>query len=342
MPELETLAVEISPSRTPAVPPGARVADADRQARLFREPIAARLLRWGLGVAYLLQPKRITDLPALVAGCATSLRRGRTVIPTAADIQPRPDSFAGIARDVTPETLMTAHRAGFFPQAHVGPLKWWTRRQRYVLTPHARQIPSKHRAYLRKSDLVVTFDRAFDEVVKACAEARPGRPRLTWIRPDIMRLYAQLHVQGHAHSFELWAPSGRLVGGGYGVAIGRVFVTESLFSRVPNASRMGLQVLHYHLEKWGFVLNDVKDCAPHFERLGFRHIDREDYEAILRAHAHGASAVGRWQVEADLAAVARSVAPQSGEVAGKEAGRIKPLRPDRPSPGAGGIRAGSV
>ena len=318
--------------------------DDEHRIRLFREAVGARLLRWGLGMAYLLQPRRIATLPALVAGCASSLLRGRTRIPGAADIRPSPDSFAGIARDVTPETLLAAHRAGFFPQAHVGPLKWWTRGQRYVLTPSDRQIPSKHRAYLRKSDFTLTFDQAFVEVIKACAEPRPGRPRLTWIRPDIMRHYWDLHAQGHAHSFELWDMAGQLVGGGYGVAIGRVFVTESLFSRVPNASRMGLQALHYHLEKWGFVLNDVKDCAPHFERLGFRHVARADYEAILREHAHGASPAGCWQAQANLAMVGQSVAqvpkersPNAAAVDNASTGRA-PRQRQAPPPAIGSRR----
>ncbi|MCV5231811.1 leucyl/phenylalanyl-tRNA--protein transferase family protein, partial [Escherichia coli] len=84
---------------------------------------------------------------------------------------------------------------------------------------------------MRKTDYRVTFDQAFDEVIAACAEPRKGRPLLTWITPKIMHLYAALHDMGAAHSFEVWSADGRLVGGGYGIAIGRVFYTESQFSR---------------------------------------------------------------------------------------------------------------
>ena len=280
-------------------------ANHERRTKLFRERTGARLLRCILGLAYILQPKRIGSLPHLLAGCTSSFIRGGVECPSSADTWLKPDGFSGLVRAASPATLLDAHRAGYFVHAHVGPLKWWTRRERYVLSPGDRQIPSRLKSYMRKSALTVTFDKAFDDVVKACAEARPGRPRLTWIRPDVMHLYAGLHDLGYAHSFELWDEAGQLVGGGYGVAIGRVFVTESLFSRVPNASKMGFHLLNYHLERWGFVLNDVKDFAPHFDKTGFRHISREVYDAVLRQHAHVELADCSWQIEADLAVVAK-------------------------------------
>ncbi|MBS0242010.1 MAG: leucyl/phenylalanyl-tRNA--protein transferase [Proteobacteria bacterium] len=270
-----------------------------RRRELFREPTRARVLRWSLALAYVLQPKRLADAPALGAGVLRSLLRGGVVLPSEADIQARPDSFAGVARHVTPESLVEAHRAGFFPQAHFGPLKWWTRSRRYMLPLAERQVPKRLKPLLRKSKLTVSFDRAFDEVIAACAEPRPGRPRLTWITPRIKHLYAELHDRGIAHSFELWDENGALVGGGYGVAIGRVFVTESLFSRVPNASKLGLQALHHHLAAWGYHLNDVKDHAAHFDNCGFRYVDRKAYEAMLREHATGTSP-GSWRAEAQL------------------------------------------
>jgi leucyl/phenylalanyl-tRNA--protein transferase len=122
-----------------------------------------------------------------------------------------------------------------------------------------------------------------------------------------MHLYASLHDQGYAHSFELWDEAGKLVGGGYGVAIGKVFVTESQFSRVRDASKIGFQVLNHHLALWGFVLNDVKSFAPHFDNMGFRHISRKEYEVLLEEHAQSRNDGDRpWKVVAALDEVAAS------------------------------------
>lgn len=270
--------------------------------RLFRERPMDRLRRVALAVAYVMQPKRIARAPALAAGIIASMARGGVAVPTSSDLKAAPGGFAGVVKDATPISLMAAHRAGFFPQAHMGPLKWWTRSRRYVLKLDERFVPKRIAGYMRKAKLQLTFDRAFDEVIAACAEPRPGRPRLTWITPNIKRLYAELHDLGHAHSFELWDEAGALVGGGYGVAVGQVFVTESLFSRVPNASKIGFQALNYHLERWGFVLNDVKDFAPHFDRMGLRHIPRADYEELLNEYGDTATRA-TWVVEATPAEV---------------------------------------
>jgi leucyl/phenylalanyl-tRNA--protein transferase len=119
-----------------------------------------------------------------------------------------------------------------------------------------------------------------------------------------MRLYTDLHRRGHAHSFEVWNVYGELVGGGYGLSIGRVFVTESQFSHEPNTSKMGFALFNYHLAKWGYVLNDGKDFTPTIDAMGFRLIPRAEFEAILKEHAHGGGRAGKWSVEATLAEVA--------------------------------------
>jgi leucyl/phenylalanyl-tRNA---protein transferase len=263
----------------PTAPPNKQQ---QRRLQLFREPLVQRLQRIAYGCAYQLMPKRLSQLPVLSHGVLTSLLRGGVAQPSDVDVRLKPAGFAGVARDLSPQSLLAAHHAGFFPQAHMGPQKWWTREQRYVQILAERRLPKTLRYEMRKAPLIITFDQAFDAVIKACAESRPGRPKLTWITPKIMHLYAQLHDAGHAHSFEVWNEAGDLVGGGYGVAVGRIFVTESLFSRVSSASKMGLQSLNYHLDQWGFVLNDVKDFAPHFANVGSRHVTRADYDAMLR------------------------------------------------------------
>jgi leucyl/phenylalanyl-tRNA---protein transferase len=319
----------------------------ERRQTLFHEPLLQRAQRIALGAAYLLMPKRLAQLPAFSWDVIASYIGGGTATPSDADVRNRSAGFAGIIRDANPASLMTAHRLGFFPQAHMGPLKWWSREQRYVQILAERRIPKTLRNEMRKSGLVVTFDQAFDTVIKACAAPRPGRPKLTWITPQIMHLYAQLADAGHAHSFEVWDDAGELVGGGYGVSIGRVFITESLFSRSSSASKIGMQSLNFHLHRWGYLMNDVKDFAPHFASIGSRHMTRADYNAILGEYGQAAlpanGGVVPWRTSATLAdIIAASPTGDQPTTAKAEPAepkgpprtkKIKQPRPHRAAPG---------
>jgi leucyl/phenylalanyl-tRNA--protein transferase len=277
----------------------------DARAELFKEAPSQTAMRWLMGTAYACHPKRIADLPHLVWHTAADLARGGTCVPDPQATQARPDTFAGVARDISPETVLAAARQGFFPLSHCGPLKWWTRQNRMVLFLNEQHIAKRLRRDMKKSPYRVTFDEAFDEVIRACAGPRKGRPNgLTWITPKMMRLYAELHDQGHVHSFEVWSEDGRLVGGGYGLAIGRIFFTESQFSRESNTSKMGFATLNHHLAKWGFILNDGKDFTPTIDAMGFRTIPRGEFEAQLKEHGAGITRAGPWRVEADLATIA--------------------------------------
>ena len=283
----------------------AAAAEADPRAELFRESLSDRMRRWLMGTAYACHPKRVGDLPHLLAFTFADIARGGTRIPDPGATHARPDTFAGVCRDISPETIMAAARLGFFPWAHFGPLKWWTRKNRMVLFLNERHMPKRLRRDMKKSDYRVTFDEAFDEVVKACAGRRKGRPAgLTWITPKIMRLYSDLHAQGHAHSFEVWSEDNRLVGGGYGIAVGRVFFTESQFSRESNTSKMGFASLNHHLAKWGFILNDGKQHTPTIEAMGFREIPRAQFETVMKEYGESGGKCGPWTVEADLATIA--------------------------------------
>jgi leucyl/phenylalanyl-tRNA---protein transferase len=283
---------------------GAEMRDGGRD-RLFRETPPETAQRWLMGTAYACHPKRIADLPFLTAHVLADIARGGTVVPDPARTHARPDTFAGVARNAAPDTILAAARLGFFPWCHIGPLKWWTRENRMVLFLGEQHIAKRLKRDMKKSPYRVTFDEAFDDVIKACAGPRPGRPRgLTWITPQIMRLYGALHDQGHAHSFEVWSPDGALVGGGYGLGVGRIFFTESQFSRASNTSKMGFAVFNHHLAKWGYVVNDGKDFTTTIDAMGFRSIPRQEFEALLKEHAHAGGRSGPWTVEADLATVA--------------------------------------
>jgi leucyl/phenylalanyl-tRNA--protein transferase len=277
----------------------------DARAALFREAPSATIRRWILGFAFACHPKRIADLPPLLIAMARDAMRGGTVVPQPGSGQPRPDTFAGIVSDASPESILAAARLGYFPLAHCGPLKWWTREKRMVLKLGQQRINKNVRRLMRQNAFRVTFDEAFDEVIKACAGPRKGRPNgLTWITPRMMQLYAELHDLGHVHSFEVWNREGRLVGGGYGLAVGRIFFTESQFSHENNTSKIGFAVLNHHLEKWGYVLNDGKDETPTLAEVGFELVSRGEFEELLREHGAGITRAGPWRMDGDLASIA--------------------------------------
>lgn len=117
-----------------------------------------------------------------------------------------------------------------------------------------------------------------------------------------MHAYAELFDAGYAHSFEVWNERGELAGGGYGVAIGRVFITESQFSREPNTSKMGFAALNWHLAHWGFAFNDGKLMTPTCHDMGFSEIPRDEYLRRLARAEHQPDRLGRWQVESELKA----------------------------------------
>jgi leucyl/phenylalanyl-tRNA--protein transferase len=255
--------------------------------------------RWVFGTAYALQPQRVAKLPSLLLWTALDLARGRTLIPDQNRTKSQPDTFGGVVRDLTPETFLAALRLGFFPWAHCGPLKWWTRSKRAVLFFPELHVSRRLKRLMASGRYRVAFDTAFDEVLLRCAAPRAYNwHSLTWLTPRFMQLFSELHRQGHAHSFEVWDADGKLVGGGFGVAVGRVFVGESMFSLEADASKVAAAALYSHLEKWGFALVDARDMTPVLEKTGFREIPRTEYERLLREHAFVPGRPGPWSVEA--------------------------------------------
>jgi leucyl/phenylalanyl-tRNA---protein transferase len=275
----------------------------DRRDALFRERVPAMLRRWALGAAWALMPGRIAGLPGLARLCLTELMAPDHALPDPESALARPPGLAGIVHDLSVPTLLSAYRRGLYPFAHIAPLKWWSPPQRSVLFFDEFHIAKSLRRELRRSRYTVTFDRDFEGVITACAGRRKGRWHLTWITPRIMRAYADLFDAGHVHSFEVYNEAGQLAGGGYGVAIGGAFFIESLFSAEYNTSKIGLTVLNWHLAKWGYAFNDGKLMAPTWKNMGEREIPRHEFLARLAKAVRAPGKSGRWQVEADLAAV---------------------------------------
>jgi leucyl/phenylalanyl-tRNA--protein transferase len=274
-----------------------------RRDALFRETSSEVWQRVALGTVWSLQPKRITKLLPLFRAWLTFLAGEEEGLPNPRR-GPKSRELLGIAQDLSVPTLLEAYARGLFPHGHVGLPKWQCPSKRCVLFFGEFHIARRLRRLMRQGRYTVTFDRDFEGVIKACASKREGRWRLTWITPRIMRAYAELYDAGHVHSFEVWNGEGELVGGGYGVALGRLFFTESQFSLEPNTSKLGFSVLNWHLAKWGYVLNDGKWPTPTILDMGFRSIPRAEFLDILADNVTSGGRLGRWSVEAGPAEVA--------------------------------------
>jgi leucyl/phenylalanyl-tRNA--protein transferase len=282
---------------------GPTCAAGGRRSALFHESILDIAERWTLGLAWALSPKRIAGVPDLAKLWFDELLAPDYALPDPERALANPPGLAGIVHDLTLPTLLAAYRRGLYPWAHIAPLKWWSPPQRSLLSFKDFHMSNNLRRLMRQDRYTVTFDRDFESVIAACAGHRQGRWHLTWITPRIMRTYAEAFDAGHAHSYEVWNKAGDLVAGGYGIVTGGAFSGESQFARVPNASKVGLAVLYWHLAKWGFKFFDGKLIGPLWESLGCREIRRRDYLARLLEAVRVPTKIGRWQVETDLETV---------------------------------------
>jgi len=267
------------------------------------DSLGGTVRRWVLGLLWSLKPPRLYGVPAMLAMLVkhyAGLGLPPGALPDPEKTLTYPDGLAGICTDLSVPTLMAAYAKGLFPFAHIGPQKWWAPRQRMVCFPKDVHISKTMRRLLRSRQFEVTFDTAFAAVIRACAEPRPVRPHITWIRPEIIAAYQALHAAGYAHSVEVWDRKGNLAGGLYGVAIGRTFVTESMFARQPDASKVGLITLGAHLQRWGFVLNDGKRDSGHLRSLGFTLMPRTKFNALMAKAGGEPSKPGRWVVDKSI------------------------------------------
>jgi len=170
--------------------------------------------------------------------------------------------------------LLLAYRSGIFPWT-VDPITWWSPDPRGIFELDRLHVSRSLARVIRRGVFRTTIDRAFRRVMEGCAARAPGR-RSTWITPEFIEAYTQLHEQGHAHSLECWQGR-RLVGGIYGVAAGGLFAGESMFHRVSDASKVALFHLIEHLRRQGFVLFDIQMLTPITAQLGGTTIPREEY-----------------------------------------------------------------
>ena len=185
--------------------------------------------------------------------------------------------------EITPQVLLKAYACGIFPMAESAddPGMFWVEPElRGILPLNKFHLPRSLKKTLKKNTLEVRIDSDFEAVIRACAAPSASRKQ-TWINDRIRELYTELHNMGNAHSFETRV-NGELVGGLYGVRLGRAFFGESMFSRQTDASKVALVHLVYHMRNSGFILLDTQFTTTHLERFGVVEIPRDDYQDLLQ------------------------------------------------------------
>ncbi|MGD2113139.1 MAG: leucyl/phenylalanyl-tRNA--protein transferase [Gammaproteobacteria bacterium] len=204
-----------------------------------------------------------------------------------------PDGLLALGGDLSVPRLLHAYRQGIFPwYGPRQPILWWSPDPRLVLYPEDLYVSRSLAKTLRKDRFRVTLDRDFRGVVTQCAAPRPGQAG-TWITPEMRAAYARLHTAGYAHSVECWLDDA-LVGGLYGVAMGRVFFGESMFARARDASKVGFVHLVRELQQRNFGLIDCQVHTAHLASLGAITIPRRDFVRLLGESCQEVASPGRW------------------------------------------------
>ena len=204
-----------------------------------------------------------------------------------------PNGLLCAGADLSLERLLAAYRGGIFPwYSGREPILWWSPDPRMVLFCDELKVSRSLAKNMRNKGFEVRVDFAFPRVIKACAEPRKGEAG-TWLGKDMLAAYAALHRAGHAHSFETWR-DGELVGGLYGVALGRMFYGESMFSRATDASKVALVALVEELRARGFPLVDCQQRTPLLASLGAREIPRRQFLRRVAALVNYPEPPGSW------------------------------------------------
>jgi leucyl/phenylalanyl-tRNA---protein transferase len=205
-----------------------------------------------------------------------------------------PDGLLAVGGCLSTSRLLNAYRHGIFPwNSAEEPILWWSPDPRLVLFPEKLTISKSLSKTLRKLKYAVTIDRAFGEVVKACAQPRKEGVG-TWITEGIFQAYTELHHRGFAHSAEAWL-NGNLVGGLYGVAIGRFFFGESMFFSETDASKVAFVSLVRQLKAWGYRAIDCQVSTEHLKSLGAQEISRDEFEKLLDQYCDEPPGLNAWR-----------------------------------------------
>lgn len=222
-----------------------------------------------------------------------------TPFPPLQDALAEPNGLLAVGGDLSQDRLLDAYARGIFPWFNPGdPVLWWSPDPRMVLFPEDLKISRSLRKTLLKRKFQIRTDTAFREVMLACAQPRADQNG-TWITPEIVSGYCRLHEIGLAHSVETWM-NGELVGGLYGVALGRMFYGESMFSRISDASKIAFAHLVRQLQRWNFGMIDCQMKTAHLASLGAREIPRGEFAERLTNLVNRPGQPGNWYFEDDL------------------------------------------
>ena len=216
-----------------------------------------------------------------------------TPFPPASEALVEPNGLLAVGGDLSVERILAAYRGGIYPWFSPGePILWWSPDPRLVLKPEEIHITRSFSKILRNRPYEVRFDTSFETVMRACAEPRePGGG--TWISEEMIAAYVALHQAGYAHSVETWVDN-QLVGGLYGMAIGRMFFGESMFSRAADASKIALTYLCEVLNKHGYPLVDCQMHTPHLARMGAVLMPRNAFCAEVERLVAETPMIGKW------------------------------------------------
>jgi leucyl/phenylalanyl-tRNA--protein transferase len=206
------------------------------------------------------------------------------------------EGIVAVGGDLSVERLILAYSKGIFPwySSDKSPILWWSPDPRFVLFPENLIVSKSMRPYFNQNKFQVTWDQNFEDVIINCQkidrEDQPG----TWITSKMLASYIQLHKKGYAHSVEVWLGN-ELVGGLYGISLGKVFFGESMFAKVSNASKFGFISLVKQLKQKGFLLIDCQQETKHLESLGAAAIKRKDFIEFLKNNEIEETYLGSWE-----------------------------------------------
>ncbi len=208
-----------------------------------------------------------------------------------------PDGLLAVGGDLSPQRLLTAYATGIFPwYSEDSPILWWSTNPRLVLVPNDFHMPRSLRRVLNKGIFTFSLDTDFAGVIRGCACCPRPEQEGTWIVEDMVEAYTTLHELGYAHSVEAWL-DGELVGGLYGISLGSAFFGESMFFKVPDASKAAFAVLVEQLSRWDFSLIDCQQTTTHLLRFGAKEMQRFRFLAMLREAMGVPTKEGLWQFD---------------------------------------------
>jgi leucyl/phenylalanyl-tRNA--protein transferase len=213
----------------------------------------------------------------------------------------RKEGLLAVGGDLSQERLLLAYRMGIFPwYSEDEPIMWWSPDPRLVLYPSEFRVSRSLKKTIKKQMFKLTVDEAFESVINACAHSRTTVDEGTWIVEEMIAAYYRLHESGLAHSVEVWQ-DGKLVGGLYGVSLGKCFFGESMFTHISNASKVALVTLVQHLQALEFDFIDCQISTPHLLRFGAQEIPRTRFLRELEQALKFPTLKGKWSFSASPA-----------------------------------------